>query len=228
LLKILPKGAISNWNPEELKDDIKGQYKELDIIYKQFAEGDKDLKYPHFWDQKQVNEWCERFFPYAKTIEHQIRALILLHKFWLGEKETDETLALIISALLPENYAPIRRKTKKLTQQQADIFKMTLIGYSQKEMAEYLGITQQAVSQHWYGADKKVRKLLKEFPVDLFPDLEPVDFEEEEEEIIYEYDSSKETFSNPNKPPDIHQEMTMEELKLKKQADELLKINKGE
>ena len=71
------------------------------------------------------------------------------------------------------------------------------------------------------GADKKVRKLLKKFPFDLFLDLEPVDFEEE---IIYKHDSSEGyTLSNPNKPPDIHQEITMEELKLKKQAYELLK-----
>ena len=225
MLKILPKDPTRYWNPEELKDEIKGQYKELEIIYKQFAEGEKELTYPHFWDQYQVNQWRERFFPYAKTIEHQIRALILLHKVWLGEKHADDTLSIIISTLLPDEYSPFHHVSKQLTQKQADIFNMTLIGYSQKGMAEYLEITQQAVSQHWLGADKKVRKLLKEFPVDLFPDLEPVDFEEE---IIYEHNSSEETFSNPNKPPDIHQEMTMQELKLKKQADELLKINKGE
>ena len=221
MLKILPKNPTVYWNPQELKDEIKGQSKELEIIYKQFAEDGKELTYPHFWDQDQVNQWCERFFPYAKTIEHQIRALILLHKVWLGEKHADETLSLIISTILPETYNPIQYKIKKLTQQQADIFKMTLIGYSQKGMAEYLEITQQAVSQHWLGADKKVRKLLKEFPPDIFPDLEPVDFEDE---IIYEYDSSEGyTFSNPNKPPDVHQDMNMEELKLKKQADILLK-----
>ena len=44
------------------------------------------------------------------------------------------------------------------------------------------------------------------------------------DEIIYEHDSSEGyTFSNPNKPPDVHQDMNMEELKLKKQADVLLK-----
>ena len=188
MLKILPKDPTGYWNPQDLKEEIKGQSKELEIIYKQFAEGEKELTYPHFWDQDQVNQWCERFFPYAKTIEHQIRAIILLHKVWIDGQREDSVLALIISTLLPETYNPVQYRVKQLTQQQADIFKMTLIGYTQKEMAEYLEITQQAVSQHWLGADKKVRKLLKEFPPDLFPDLEPVDFEEE---IIYEKNKSK-------------------------------------
>ena len=220
MLKILPKNPTHIHNPEDLKDEINSQYKELDIIYQQFAEYGKPLVYPSFWDREQVNEWCERFFPYAKTIEHQIRAIILLHKFWLEEKQSDGALALIVSALIPENYAPIDRKTKKFTQKQADIFKMTLIGYTQSQIADYLDITQQAVSQHWAATEKKVRQILREFPSKLFSDLPEPDIEVIEPELDVDDDA---TIGNPNKPPDVVVPITKRELDLKKQADELLK-----
>jgi hypothetical protein len=58
LLKILPKPPTEAWDPQDLKDEIKGQSKELEIIYKQFAEDGKELTYPHFWDQDQVFPLC--------------------------------------------------------------------------------------------------------------------------------------------------------------------------
>lgn len=222
MLKIFPKDPLSH-NPQDLKDEIKGQYKELDIIYQQFAEYGKSLTYPSFWDQEQVNEWCKRFFPYAKTIEHQIRAIILLHKFWLEEKQNDSTLVLIFSILLPENYSPINSKSKEFTKHQADIFKMTLIGYTQSQIAEYLNITQQAVSQHWLATDKKVRKLLREFRPTLFSDLPEPDIEDIKHNLNLSPKDGDAIISAPNKPPEVEVPITEQQLDLKKQADELLK-----
>ena len=222
MLKILPKDPISH-NPQELKEEIKGQYKELDIIYQQFAEYGKSLTYPSFWDQEQVNEWCKRFYPYAKTIEHQIRAIILLHKVWLEGQQKDSTLALIISILMPENYNPINNKTKEFTQHQADIFKMTLIGYTQSQIAEYLDITQQAVSQHWSATTKKARRLLREFRPTLFSDLPEPEIEDIKHDLNLSPIDGDAIIGAPNKPPDVEVLITEQQLDLKKQADELLK-----
>ena len=140
------------------------QFDQLKSIYKLYKTGEAELSLPDFWNDEQVNQWCGLHFPFAENTEHKFRAVLLKHKIHYPESLEDHRFLEIALLLIPENYISpeyLNIEVKKFTDQQAVIFKMSLLGFTQMEMADKLGITQQAISEHWKAIQKKVRKLLR-------------------------------------------------------------------
>ena len=117
------------------------------------------------WWEKNNDEMIDLYFPFAISYRDRFIALTYLYRIHFPADQQDKLLWTIFFDLLGWGYWDLRpgietdrRDQNPFTDKQKEVFYLKLFFYTEDEIAERMGITQQAVSQINKGIKKKMAK----------------------------------------------------------------------
>ena len=202
---------------KELKDHIEYEKRQLEIII-------EDKK--KYISTDQVNKFLDYHFNFKMTEKQKTRALLLFYNFCLGDNSIWSDLVLWESNHLKPNRG---NRSKEFSSNQEIVYKMAMVGLTQKQIAKKTEMSQQMVSKHWRRARNKSKEFYKKL---LATDPNVKDAIDIQDEIFRKKERANFFVSNTwhleyKTEPNVEVPMTSEEIELEKQTVEFLEKAKN-